>query len=115
MANDELHWVSRSMTSTRFLPRMASACASIIVTVDLPTPPWRLPTQTRVAIVDLLAVCGHIRRSTRDSHCLARQCGPFQPLFSSPQRADAARTGWECNRGARGGVSSLERGVGSRE
>jgi hypothetical protein len=39
MANDELHWVSRSTTGTRFFPRQATACASIMVTVDLPTPP----------------------------------------------------------------------------
>src|SRR5208337_1576944 len=47
---EELHCVSRSTTSTRCSPMSAKPCASIVVTVDLPTPPLRLATARRMPI-----------------------------------------------------------------
>src|SRR2546423_7014040 len=47
---DALHWVSRSMTSTRRLDQEAAAWASITAMVDLPTPPFLFDTAKNCVI-----------------------------------------------------------------
>src|SRR5436309_13160301 len=47
---DALHWVSRSMTSTRRLDQEAAAWASMTAMVDLPTPPFLFDTAKNCVI-----------------------------------------------------------------
>src|SRR5208337_4425070 len=89
---EELHCVSRSTTSTRCSPIAAKPCASMVVTVDLPTPPLRLATAKRMPTPNLPYRESHPQRHLRPNTRAINHLSPRMSFGVSLKQALAVNS-----------------------